>query len=148
MPDFDSLEASGDMLSHEPPVTLGELVLGTEEADRSRLLEEGGILQGIPRGQEFLELPLILGPGDPLSFVAGEDFFRRCQFRVMLVDNADQIEDILQVVHLGIAGQLRSVVEADVDHLLNHGPPKLFDELPQVLLRKPDRAHDHQPFLL
>jgi len=51
MPDFDSLEASGDMLSHEPPVTLGGLVLGTEEADRSRLLEEGGILQGIPRGQ-------------------------------------------------------------------------------------------------
>lgn len=146
--DLDVAPSVAEVLGHQAPVAMMRLVLTAEETGifqlggRQRLLDSPGLHQRD-------EAPLIGGPVCPVFPVRVEDLLGRCKLRSMdVVDPADRLQKVAQVVLLCEGGELGTIVEPHINNSLYAGAAQSFEERLRRGLGEAYREDSHLPFAL
>lgn len=101
-------------------------------------------LLDFPVGDQGHEIALVLLPAPLLFLVGVEHLLRRGEERLVHVIGATQFaQEVLQIFALGEAGQLRDVVQPDVNQALDSVATEDSEELGGSLLRETDRKDFH-----
>jgi hypothetical protein len=91
------------------------------------------------------ELCLVGRPFATLFLVLIEHRFRGREFRQMHIsDRKYGLAKKMEIIALGETGQLRNVVEPDIDQAGQAGAPQFAEKLAGRLLRKSDRENFHE----
>jgi predicted acetyltransferase len=119
--DFDAAPLPGQVLGNKPPVAVVWFLLA---AKKTAAIENfAWRVFNMARPDQVEKLPLVLVPIALLRFLIGiEDVGRRCEFREMhVIDTADRVREIPQIIFLREARKLGCVVQPDIDETPDTG---------------------------
>ncbi len=137
--DIDITPLVRQVLGNEAAMAMMGLVLAAKQAAPVEKVSGKGFLY-LPLAHEVQKPGLVLGPNTLVLLVGVQHFFRRRQFRdVSIVDPVDGTEEVREIIPLGEAGELRDVIQTNVEDTDDSSGLQLCKELLGGLFREPDR---------
>jgi hypothetical protein len=126
--DLDGFPVSGEVFGHEATVTVIRGLLATEETALMEDVFRESLLY-FPKSDEFQEIALV---GRPVAILAEgiEELLCWSEFGpVEVIGAADGFEKKAKIIPLGKPGELRNIIQADIDDTLNACPGEYREKL-------------------